>query len=1020
MKNFIKKFSTMVLSVAMLMTSGVILPSVSAANFKPIIEGSKWTSSDTVTVTFSDNVTLADDAKEKVVLTTYGQETPLNASDEVTASGKNVKIKLAGGYKYYSGLKFKAGALKSADGTPTTSDAVGYSISLDKGITSLSVADKNVPAAGKTVNVQVTGKNLDFGDPINLKVYAGSTKTNIEAKLVATSNTTGTIKLVIPENTSADSITYKIKKQKGYTFSYEDVDASFSLVQAGKTGSSTPGTGVTPVAPTEVKVNSVSYDKTSLDSNGGAVVAELSGVGFTQVDALKAKVYKVNPEGTVDDALLPTQVEVVDDTHAKVKFTLPANSSTSTLSYALRVATKGNVNYSAIKDMSNQEQLLTVPAKAQEQTGDNSVIPAGAKTFALDIDDWSAYNMGDGQFNVIFKKPVSLNSQIDIKKFIYFSDRGSKKVDLTDNDTVTLEGNVLTIQLADKDKKVPSYLMVKAGALKNDKGAYLKYKMDGTGEHFRYITDGAHVDSMEFNKITFDSNGGHLVATIKGHNLKNNVAGLPEFNVNVAKNDVTLSDVTPYNLTVDVKSNTEAVVTADLPANATDRTESYRIIPVIYGRQIYSTYIKGYDIVSVLPAGKNSADKTLSTVMVSGASDENPAPEIYEVDVKSHNVSLKINAVLRGTNLDAKKMKVKVVDENGTEWPAKPVYECGATYRWQWSNMYLPNVPSKNEQHIELLVPRALGMDHTFTLTFAPDGENFDENLKATVIVRNDGIIDTSNAAFNMDDYTKLRTITVNYVDKNGNKVAEPKHVKAYGIHELYALGLTAKDIDGYKLVKADPDKALLDAMLATPDSLEDGRLNGATVFVKAFPYNTITYTYEKTATPAPIATGYNFTVGKDAVWSAGDLGFKIENTEVDKNAAGDKVFDRFQGIEVDGQTVDPSNYEAKAGSVVLTLRESYIRSLGTGRHSIKAKFRGGESASTSFSVTRAGAGSSVSSRPGAGAGAASRPGMARVGAVHRNVVKTGDGSNAFTYALVLVLAAVALAGVVSYRRKRA
>ena len=106
------------------------------------------------------------------------------------------------------------------------------------------------------------------------------------------------------------------------------------------------------------------------------------------------------------------------------------------------------------------------------------------------------------------------------------------------------------------------------------------------------------------------------------------------------------------------------------------------------------------------------------------------------------------------------------------------------------------------------------------------------------------------------------------------------------------------------------------------------------------------------------------------------------------------KCSNRFQGIEVDGQAVDPSNYEAKAGSVVLTLRESYIRSLGTGRHSIKAKFRGGESASTSFSVTRAGAGSSVSSRPGAGAGAASRPGMARVGAVHRNVVKTGDNSN--------------------------
>ena len=79
-------------------------------------------------------------------------------------------------------------------------------------------------------------------------------------------------------------------------------------------------------------------------------------------------------------------------THAKVKFNSFLQIAVHQLfSYALRVATKGNVNYSAIKDLSNQEQLLTVAAKAQEQTGDTSAIPAGAKTFALDIDDWSAY-----------------------------------------------------------------------------------------------------------------------------------------------------------------------------------------------------------------------------------------------------------------------------------------------------------------------------------------------------------------------------------------------------------------------------------------------------------------------------------------------------------------------------------------------------------------------------------------------------------------------------------------------------
>ncbi len=87
--------------------------------------------------------------------------------------------------------------------------------------------------------------------------------------------------------------------------------------------------------------------------------------------------------------------------------------------------------------------------------------------------------------------------------------------------------------------------------------------------------------------------------------------------------------------------------------------------------------------------------------------------------------------------------KVKVVDENGTEWPAT-VYE-----RVEQLMMAVEqHVPSKYQRtnSTSFLVPRALGMDHTFTLNISHHGENLDENLKATVIVRNDGIIDTSNA----------------------------------------------------------------------------------------------------------------------------------------------------------------------------------------------------------------------------------------------------------------------------------
>ena len=162
---------------------------------------------------------------------------------------------------------------------------------------------------------------------------------------------------------------------------------------------------------------------------------------------------------------------------------------------------------------------------------------------------------------------------------------------------------------------------------------------------------------------------------------------------------------------------------------------------------------------------------------------------------------------------------------------------------------------------------------------------------------------------------------------------------------------------------------------------------------------------------PAPVNAedGYRFTVGNDAVWNGGDLLFKIENPLVDMNQPGERVFDRFQGIEIDGKAVDKENYTAQPGSVVLTLKESYIRSLGTGKHTIKAKFKCANAATTYFTVT----GSKKTPKPGT-------PGVVKKTPVRAKVVKTGDSASTFTFAIMFVLAGSALAGVATYRRKRA
>lgn len=171
------------------------------------------------------------------------------------------------------------------------------------------------------------------------------------------------------------------------------------------------------------------------------------------------------------------------------------------------------------------------------------------------------------------------------------------------------------------------------------------------------------------------------------------------------------------------------------------------------------------------------------------------------------------------------------------------------------------------------------------------------------------------------------------------------------------------------------------------------------------------------TPTPQPIPQpdpvnaedGYRFTVGNDAVWNGGDLLFKIENPLVDMNQPGERVFDRFQGIEIDGKAVDKANYTAQPGSVVLILKSNYIRSLSTGKHTIKAKFRCGNPATACFTV----AGAKKAPKPGT-------PGVVKKTPVRAKVVKTGDSSSTVAFAIMFVLAGTALAGVATYRRKRA
>ena len=85
--------------------------------------------------------------------------------------------------------------------------------------------------------------------------------------------------------------------------------------------------------------------------------------------------------------------------------------------------------------------------------------------------------------------------------------------------------------------------------------------------------------------------------------------------------------------------------------------------------------------------------------------------------------------------------------------------------------------------------------------------------------------------------------------------------------------------------------------------------------------------------------TAYDIIKGDGGKWTKGG------STGLTFTANG--PFSKFVGIEVDGKEVDEKYYDAKAGSTIITLKQSYLKRLSTGEHTITVLYTDGETSGT-------------------------------------------------------------------------
>ena len=306
------------------------------------------------------------------------------------------------------------------------------------------------------------------------------------------------------------------------------------------------------------------------------------------------------------------------------------------------------------------------------------------------------------------------------------------------------------------------------------------------------------INSYSFDDKVVESAGGEVNVTIKGENLTADNVKIKVLNPFTAAKEEELSNSITYK-----KVGDDVVATIKLPANTTSTAKSFNLVFTdALGMKVKATYIeeRGENgrVITVLPAGKTKQDAVLSFVTISSYQAHH-STDLTTTTTDKGNVSKKTVAHLYGTNLKANITKVKIIDQNGVEWP---IHTTGSNIE---ASDYPMMVIGKlgngisgdgTYQEAEIVLPNHLDTDMTFIYVFAPDGVNFDEAHKVTAVVEK---------TTNVKSAVK-RTITVKYQDENGKTLKGDKVLTGYS---WFNYNVEKDTIDGYKNVVVKDNKAL-------------------------------------------------------------------------------------------------------------------------------------------------------------------------------------------------------------------
>ena len=250
------------------------------------------------------------------------------------------------------------------------------------------------------------------------------------------------------------------------------------------------------------------------------------------------------------------------------------------------------------------------------------------------------------------------------------------------------------------------------------------------------------------------------------------------------------------------------ILSFDLPENKTERVQTYTVQVSLDGGRTYKSDLAAsvYDrtkrlVCAVLPEGADPTKPALSFMSIqsygtSGGSKE--LPDITYTNTPTNQESKKTFVYVYGVNLDSKLTKVKIVDKNGIEWT--PVNDSTSDSFDQFIMIGFDHTGiagNGNNQMLEIICPNNMKGDNEFKYLIAVDGKNYDTEVFVTA-----NVIDDKTGSKRDMSVDKIKTVKVNFVDRQGKAISEAFYAKGYVWNKLVSYNINPVKIDEYEQIE--------------------------------------------------------------------------------------------------------------------------------------------------------------------------------------------------------------------------